>query len=130
MTLVRNSELTRTLYLPVAFRCYPKPVSPFGIEIDRLHLFPELLASEAERARYETEVYPDLLDAFKESGANWTRIMIRWRELEPEDKDPEDYAGWDYYDSKLAEYETQYSAVLRELTSVIGEEEPSSLPYQ
>ena len=102
MTLVRNSELTRTLYLPVAFRCYPKPVSPFGIEIDRLNLFPAMLTNEAERLRYETEVFPDLLHAFKESGANWTRIMIRWCELEPENKDPEEYDGWGYYDSKLA----------------------------
>jgi hypothetical protein len=102
MTLLSNSEMTLTVHMPLSYRVYcPKALSPFGIEIDKLDLFPELLEREAGLAWYEAEVFPNLLEAFKGSGAGWTRIMIRWRQLEPRDKDPGEYAGWAHYDEKL-----------------------------
>ena len=80
-------------YIPVVNNnaCITETIeSPFSIEIAALHQITTTVTSSGGQGMSEEQFYawydqafPTLLDALKESGAGWTRIVIRWFDIEP-----------------------------------------------
>jgi len=95
VTRFTNAQITNSmdgkLYLPIIENkaCSVLPIeSPFSIEIAALHqispinLIDQEISDEQFYAWYN-QAYPTLLSALKDSGAGWTRIVIRWFDIEP-----------------------------------------------
>ena len=101
------------VYLPLVLQGYQPPSnSPFWIEIAALHeIRPTGMAasntmSETEWRSYLAEVFPNLVNALKESGAGGTRIFISWKDIEPvaPNPDPNYDPYWlSWYDARLNE---------------------------
>ncbi|PWB54483.1 MAG: hypothetical protein C3F13_06940 [Anaerolineales bacterium] len=109
------SESTQ-FYLPCLQKkfCVPDPVdSPFSINISALHQITatNIMAQKQEETDYFTwynQSFPTLLSALKDSGAGWTRVVIRWFDIEPDAPipgQPPDYntSMWQWYDNRLGQ---------------------------
>ncbi len=105
-----------SIYLPLLVKnyCVCQPVeSPFSISIAQLHLVTTAGISTAEQKRSEeqymawyTQAFPSLVAALKASGAGYTRVYIRWFDIEPDEPLPGqpptyDTAYWRWYDDRL-----------------------------
>lgn len=112
-----NSTALNSLisYLPISTKnyCFAQPVeSPFSISIAAMHQITP--TNVIEQQKYDDQYYawynqafPLLVDALKDTGAGWTRIVIRWFDIEPNDplQGPPVYneAMWQWYDAHINE---------------------------
>jgi hypothetical protein len=86
--------------------------SPFSIEIAALHLInpPNSLTQAITVEQFDSwynQAFPTLVEALKDSGAGWTRIMIRWMDIEPIAPEPSQPPVYDpnmlkWYDDRLS----------------------------
>ena len=95
VTQVTSSQITNSLegnsYLPIIKNnaCTVYPIeSPFSIEIAALHQITSTNSIDQEIQdeqfyAWYNQAFPTLLSALKDSGAGWTRILVRWFEIEP-----------------------------------------------
>ena len=88
--------------------CEQEPVeSPFSIEIAALHQvtvpgFTGQVMSEAQIYEWYEQAFPSLVSALAESGAGYTRVFIRWFDIEPnEPVGGEPVFDWQWYDDRL-----------------------------
>ena len=107
-------------YMPVITNhyCTPQAVdSPFSIQIEALHQITVTAGlanpvnstvgtmNEEQLKAWYVQAFPTLLDAMKASGAGWTRVMIRWSDVEPnapaQGQPP--VFDWSWYDSRLSQ---------------------------
>jgi hypothetical protein len=91
------------------------PDSPFGLQIAALHQMQTLMLrpgassktsmTQEELLTIYDNAFPRLLDALVESGASWTRVFIKWSDIEataPQEGQPPQYQ-WSWYDEKLGQ---------------------------
>lgn len=94
------------VFIPAAFHGFRTctPDSPFSIQIAALHQITPGAASKAEWMAWYEAVLPSLVQALKESGACWARVLIDWEVIEPEAPLPGQppVYSWRYHDPKLA----------------------------
>jgi hypothetical protein len=104
-----------TVSLPIVMRDYryrpPCSIdSPFSIEIAAIHqVVPDDTLDATERAMAEIEWlerveegYPTLVQALADSGACWTRIELKWSQIQPEPP-PAPYSDYDleWFDERI-----------------------------
>lgn len=96
------------LYLPLVGNnfCTPQPVeSPFSISIAALHQisttnFRNQAMTEAQYYAWYDQAFPTLISALAESDAGYTRVYIKWSDIEPLLSQPPVY-NWQWYDDRL-----------------------------
>ena len=106
------STPTFTVMLPLVMADYRdrlacSPGSPFSIEIAAIHqVVPDasldasqLALAEAEWLERIEEGFPTLVEALAETGACWTRVELKWAQIQP-DPPPAPYR-FSYFDEKL-----------------------------
>ena len=128
-----------TVTLPVVFKSYRyrppcTPESPFSNEIAAIHqIVPDELWATPERARAEAEWleridegFPTLVEALADSGACWTRVELKWSQIQPEpppaDYDFDELAWFDERLQLLADSGVQIIALVHGVPDWAGEE--------
>ena len=106
-------EVMPDIYLPISMKNYcsiQEVPSPFSIEIAALNQITvtNIVGQEAYPMQVNQpydQVYTSLLAALQDSGAGWTRVVINWSEIEPEDPLGQDpvYKNLYWYDSRLSQ---------------------------
>ncbi|MBI1877143.1 MAG: cellulase family glycosylhydrolase [Chloroflexi bacterium] len=120
-----QAVLTYTTYLPLVINnscTVPEPPSPFSLQIAALHQVAgsQIAAlhqiegaseettlhplTEAEWLAVYDAAYPTLMEALKESGADWARVRLSWNWIEPnapQAGQPPEYLWGPYHDDKL-----------------------------
>jgi hypothetical protein len=84
--------------------------SPFSLEIAALHQITttnvmEQKVREEQYYAWYNQAFPTLLTALKDSGAGWTRIVINWSEIEPNEPlipDSPVFTNTQWYDDRLS----------------------------
>lgn len=114
--LTNSTDEDFYLYMPFSANdiCTAQLVeSPFSIEIAALHqitttnLMDQEINEEQFNAWYN-QAFPSLVAALQDSGAGWTRIVIRWFDIEPKEPEPGqpptyDLAWLQWYDDRLSQ---------------------------
>jgi len=110
-----NNSLDGISYLPIIKNnaCTVQPIeSPFSIEIAALHQITSTNSMDQEINdeqfySWYNQAFPTLLSALKDSGAGWTRIVIRWSDIEPNEPGlglPVYDATWlQWYDNRISQ---------------------------
>ena len=135
-------EFTVTLPIVMRNHRYPLPCtleSPFSIEIAAIsQVIPDDTLDATERAMAEIEWqervedgYPTLVQALADSGACWTRIELKWRQIQPEPP-PADYSYDDleWFDERiqlLSDAGVQIIAIVHDAPYWAAEERPGPI---
>ncbi|PWB54482.1 MAG: hypothetical protein C3F13_06935 [Anaerolineales bacterium] len=117
-------------YLPSLNRnvCYSEyQDSPFSIEIAALHqLTPTSTMSqddyEAQFYSWYNQSFPTLIDALKDIGAEWTRVMIRWQDIQPNNAQEWIFSDYDNRLGQISEAGVNMIAIIDQPPTWAGDQ--------